>query len=130
MTETPQLAEIISKIKKEGSAFDSKAFYFIYEALEYTMHKLEVRGHVSGQQLLEGIRRLALEKFGMLAPTVFNQWGVYKTEDFGRIVFKLVENNAMGRTEEDAEEDFQGVYDFDNAFLNEEELSKEWKIQD
>ena len=74
--------------------------------------------HISGGELLEGIRVLASKQFGMLAPSVFATWGVHDTSDFGRIVFELVELGELRRTENDHLSDFDGVYSFEDAFLH------------
>ena len=76
----------------------------------------EVERHLSGRELLEGIRALALDMFGPLAPLVFRHWGVHTTDDWGEIVFLLVEQGVLKRTEEDSRTDFAGVYDFSVAF--------------
>ena len=72
--------------------------------------------HISGRQLLEGIRELALKEFGMMTIPVFRHWGITTTEDFGRIVWELVERGDMRKTDTDQLSDFCGVYDFDDAF--------------
>lgn len=92
------------------------AYRFVYEALDYTVKQLEKKRHISGRELLEGIKNLALEQFGGLAVMVFDVWGVRKTADFGNIVFNLVEADLMSRSEEDCREDFDGVYDFREVF--------------
>ncbi|TET37801.1 MAG: hypothetical protein E3J72_05375 [Planctomycetota bacterium] len=107
----------IRELACKSAQFEADAFFFIYEALEFTVKNLGREGHVTGRELLMGIRDLALEKFGYLAKTVLNSWGVHGTEDFGRIVFMLVENDLMGKTESDSVEDFSNVYDFDAAFV-------------
>ncbi len=76
----------------------------------------EVVRHVSGQELLNGIRALALEQFGPMTVTVLEEWGVRRCEDFGEIVFNMVDNNLLAKTAEDSREDFKGGYDFDEAF--------------
>ncbi len=78
------------------------AYRFIFEALQFTQEKLkrvsrggtEDDAHISGQELMEGVRELPLKKFGLLAITVFHHWGVRATDDFGRIVFELIERAA------------------------------------
>ena len=62
-----------------------------------------------------GIRDLALREFGMMARTVFRQWGINRTDDFGEIVFNLVEANMMLKNSEDNRDDFRDVYDLDEA---------------
>ena len=72
--------------------------------------------HVSGQQLCMGLRSLAMEKYGLLAPTVLRGWGVRSTEDFGKIVYAMVDAGLLRTSENDSMDDFRGVYDFDEAF--------------
>lgn len=76
-----------------------------------------VQHHVTGQELLQGIRALALREFGLLARTVFHLWGIDRTDDFGEIVFNLVEADLMNKTAEDSREDFRNVYDLDQVLL-------------
>jgi len=106
------------------------AYRYVFEALQFTQEKLhkpqptadeEDSAHISGRELLDGIRELALRRFGMLARDVFRHWGVNATEDFGKIVFELVERGEMRKTEHDRISDFFEVYDFqaalDDAYL-------------
>ena len=72
--------------------------------------------HVSGKELAEGIRDYALQEFGPLALTVLRTWGIQRTEDFGELVFHLVEAGKLGKTEKDTRADFAHVYDFDEVF--------------
>jgi len=93
------------------------AYRFVFEALDYTLKAQDRKsGHVSGRELLEGIRDFALDQFGGLAGLVFDQWGVRCTADFGEIVFNLVETGLMGKTETDSREDFRDVYAFHDVF--------------
>lgn len=93
------------------------AYRFVFEALDYTLKaRGRAGGHVSGRELLEGIRDFALDQFGGLAGLVFDQWGIRCTGDFGEIVFNLVEAGLMGKTENDSREDFRDVYEFQDVF--------------
>jgi uncharacterized repeat protein (TIGR04138 family) len=115
---------IRQQILTRDPRYELEAYLFIYEALAYTQKALGREGanltpaqrHVSGQELLNGIREYAGQMFGPLAPTVFRSWRVRRTEDFGEIVFNLVEHGLLGKTERDAREDFSGGFDFDQAF--------------
>jgi len=98
------------------------AYAFVFEALEHTIRstgrdasKGEAR-HVSGRELLEGIRGFARQEFGPLARAVLGSWNVKRTEDFGEIVFNLVEEKLLSRREQDTKADFAGGYDFAEAF--------------
>lgn len=75
--------------------------------------------HVSGEELMEGIRQLAIDLFGPLTLMVFDHWNVTATDDFGRMVFRLVECGLLRKTDEDRFEDFVGVYDIRETFAPE-----------
>ncbi|MGD1000035.1 MAG: Minf_1886 family protein [Candidatus Brocadiia bacterium] len=120
----PAETAIRQQILSRDSRYELAAYLFIYDALTYTQKALgrnapdltPAQRHVSGQELLNGIREYAAQMFGPLAPTVFRTWRVRRTEDFGEIVFNLVEHGLLGKTESDAREDFAGGFDFDTAF--------------
>ena len=105
-----------------SSTYHPNAFKFVYSALRFTQEKLgrdrrsEVSGHISGPELLDGLRKLALQHFGMLSIAVFRNWGVTSTADFGNIVFEMIESGEMRRTPHDHLNDFFGIYDFDKVF--------------
>jgi len=79
--------------------------------------------HLTGVELLYGIRDLALKQYGFLTTTVFAQWGVRSTEDFGRIVFELIEMDKMKKTDRDQLSDFYDVYSFQKVFIDEYKFS-------
>jgi uncharacterized repeat protein (TIGR04138 family) len=105
--------------------FHPQAYLFVTEALRQAQELLgkdqpvegdEDSGHISGPELLEGVRVLGLKQFGFMAPTVFRHWGVMSTEDFGRIVFEMVEREELRKTDRDQLSDFANIYEFDTAF--------------
>jgi uncharacterized repeat protein (TIGR04138 family) len=105
-----------------SSSYHPNAFKFVYSALRFTQEQLgrdrrsEVSGHITGPELLEGLRKLALQHFGMLSISVFRNWGVTSTADFGHIVFEMIEAGEMRRTPHDQLSDFFDIYDFEKAF--------------
>ncbi|MDR4504964.1 MAG: hypothetical protein MRK01_09275 [Candidatus Scalindua sp.] len=115
-----KLQDVIKKDKR----YSIQAYQFIFEALDYTASSLgkkynsskEEERHVTGQELSEGIKQCALERFGYMTRKVLEQWGITKSADFGEIVFNLVESGLMGKTETDTREDFKDVYDFKEEF--------------
>jgi len=117
-------AEVVDQIRKESPRFDRGAYFFVKQALDHTLKSIKkesdgrVGRHVSGQELLAGIREFALEQYGPMAFTVLDRWGVRKCEDFGEIVFNLVEYGVLGKTEQDRREDFATGYDFREAFVH------------
>ncbi len=72
--------------------------------------------HVSGRQLCEGLRDYAIDQYGLMAAAVLRHWGIHRCEDFGRIVFAMVDSGMMHKTDGDRLEDFHGVFDFREAF--------------
>jgi len=131
------IQEALDQIRKKDPRFDRDAYLFVREALDHTLKllkKVEPRAetprlvqaaeeevkkpmtHVSGQELLKGIRDLALKQYGPLTRTVLEHWGVNRCEDFGEIVFNMVEVGLLGKTQEDSKADFAGGYDFEEVF--------------
>ena len=51
-----------------------------------------------------------------MAKTVFEEWGVTRCEDFGDIVFNMIEVEWFAKTEQDSRADFADGYDFFEAF--------------
>jgi uncharacterized repeat protein (TIGR04138 family) len=93
---------------------------YAYEAYEFviTYVMTAARGHhVSGAELLHGIRDLALREFGLLARVVFRLWGIERTDDFGDIVFNLIDAGLLSKTDQDQRGDFHNVFDLDQALV-------------
>ncbi len=113
---------ILDLAEKHGR-YRPAAYHFTLQAVHVTVDRSREGGggprHVSGQEVLDGIRTLARARFGPIAKTVFEQWGVGRTEDFGEIVFQLVEAGILGKTEEDRMSDFARGFDFEQAFVRE-----------
>ena len=101
--------------------YHREAYVFVREALDFTQkiagkeNSGKIR-HVTGQELLDGIRQFALTQFGPMTATVFEEWGITNCQDFGNIVFNMVEHSLLAKTEKDSREDFQNGYDFTEAF--------------
>jgi uncharacterized repeat protein (TIGR04138 family) len=113
--------EAVDLILAKDTRFARDAYTFVREALDFTQKLVvrEARGairHVTGQELLGGIRKFALEQFGPMTVTVFEEWGVKSCRDFGEIVFNMVEIGLLAKTEKDTRDDFQDGYDFTDAF--------------
>jgi len=109
----------VEEIFRKDPRYKMEAYEFLMQALFFTQNRLKRQGHVAGKELLEGVKEYGVEQFGLLAQTVFEQWGVKKTEDFGEIVFNLVDAGLLKKTEEDSIEDFKGVYEFKETFAEE-----------
>jgi uncharacterized repeat protein (TIGR04138 family) len=92
------------------------AVRLVHEQDESEMIEMGEERHVSGQQLCEGLREFAVNRYGLLAKAVLAKWGVHATDDFGRIVFAMIDAGLMRRSEDDLFEHFVGVYAFSDAF--------------
>ena len=112
---------MVEKIMEHDAHFTREAYHFTREALDFTQklisreNKGNVR-HVTGQELLEGIRQFALQQYGPMTVTVLEEWGVNNCRDFGEIVFNMVESGLLAKTEKETRDDFQHGYDFTDAF--------------
>lgn len=106
----------VRDLAREHKAFRSEAYFFVLEAVENAMVDLEASRHISGQELLEWIRDLGNDRFGVMAGDVFNAWGVRSTLDFGRIVFHLVQDGLLKKQSQDSLSDFIDQFDFNDAF--------------
>src|SRR4051794_6392188 len=134
----PKLAELV----RRDPRYAYEAYEFVFAALAHTQQMLgrqpdraskgsdspkeskEIfpnvpEHHVSGAQLLHGVRDLAHREFGLMARIVFRLWGINTTADFGEIVFNLIEANLMSKTSTDCRADFADVYDLDKALVEE-----------
>lgn len=111
------MKESLEKIAREDGRFSPQALKFVSEGLNYTIKELTAeRGHISGQTLCEGLKKLALEKWGRLALLVLGTWGIKTTRDFGQIVYLMIQHNWMSAQPTDSIDDFNDVYDFKTAF--------------
>jgi len=118
-------SEIVDLICREDTRYDKRAYLFVRQSLAFTVGNLKkddparVRQspHISGRELLEGLRAYALEQYGPMAKTVLASWGIHRCVDFGEIVFSLIEYNIFSKTDNDRREDFSDIYDFDEAFV-------------
>jgi uncharacterized repeat protein (TIGR04138 family) len=120
------LARLADLVRRDPR-YAYEAYEFVFAALTHTQRLLgrvpgeeetpEPQHHVSGRELVEGIRDLAVREFGLMARVVFRLWGINRTADFGEIVFNLVEENLMSKTDQDTREDFHEIFDLDRALV-------------
>lgn len=107
---------IIEILCLEDPRYHEDAYDFILEALKFTQRKFRRSKHVSGKELSEGIKELIMRRFGPMGMSVLKYWGIKSTEDFGNIVFNLVNKKLLSKTEEDCMDDFKNIYDFERVF--------------
>ena len=113
----------LEDIAKEDGRFSAGALKFVYEGLGYTAKKIPTEPHhVTGQVLCEGLRKLAVERWGRLAMLVLNTWGVKTTNDFGEIVYLMIKHEWMRTAATDSMDDFNDVYGFKSVFKDQFEF--------
>ncbi|HST29262.1 MAG TPA: Minf_1886 family protein [Chthoniobacterales bacterium] len=114
--------EALESIVTSDPRYQREAYIFLRDALDFTTkQQRKVKGttvrHVSGPELLQGVRQYSLKEFGPMVMTVFENWGIRSTEDIGHMVFNLIGAGIFGKTDEDSINDFKNVYDFQEAFV-------------
>ncbi len=115
-------AEALESIVANSPRYHRDGYIFLRDALDFTTtQQKKIKGvsvrHVTGPELLDGVRQYALKEFGPMVITVFDSWGIQSCEDIGHMVFNLIGVGVFGKTEEDSIEDFKNVYDFKEAFV-------------
>ena len=108
--------EDYTEILKKDDRYDSRAYDFVLEVIHFA--STDAKGHVTGQELLDYFRDMALDAYGPLTYTVLNDWGVRCCEDVGAIVFNLYDAKRIGKTDSDSPEDFVGGFNFKHEFLD------------
>ena len=120
--QAPSFEESVEQIAAGDPRYHRDAYFFVREALDHTQKRAgkaplkDEVCHVSGRELLDGIREYALQQFGPMTLSVLEAWGIQRCEDFGEIVFNMVESKLLAKTEKDSRDDFKTGYDFHEAF--------------
>jgi uncharacterized repeat protein (TIGR04138 family) len=115
-------AEALESVVGSDPRYQRDGYIFLRDALDFTTkQQKKIKGvsvrHVTGPELLDGVRQYALKEFGPMVMTVFDSWGIHSSEDIGHMVFNLIGAGIFGKTEQDSIEDFKNVYDFEEAFV-------------
>ncbi len=116
MTELQFADEILDQLQERNPRFHSRSYEFVLQALHSVIRSLEEPRHISGRELAHGVRDLALGRYGPLARTVLEHWGIHETEDVGLVVFAMVEQGILVKEDEDEQQDFTDLFDFEKVF--------------
>ncbi len=108
--------DVLDRLRERYPRYHETAYVFVLSALHFVLERLDEPRHISGRELAEGVRDLAIERFGPMARTVLEHWGVRSTADVGEMVFALVEAGILIKQDDDDLGDFADVYSFDEAF--------------
>jgi len=117
-----QFEQSVLSILRREKRFDAHAYFFLKDALDFTLKRIAEKNggrsrHVTGQELLEGFRDLALDQFGPMASTLVREWGLRQCRDVGDMVFHLIEEQVFGKQDSDRPEDFSGGFDLDESLV-------------
>jgi uncharacterized repeat protein (TIGR04138 family) len=107
---------IMDRIRIREPRFDEQAYLFVLAALEMCQAQLTTRRHITGIELANACRQLALGRYGLMARVVLGHWGISATADIGDIVFTLVDLGFLLSQPQDTRDEFVDVFDFDLAF--------------
>ena len=113
-----KFCDLVEEICKKDKRYKPDAYEFLLQGLNFTQSQLKRQAHVSGVELARGLRDYAINQYGALACRVLSHWGINQTQDFGNIVFNMIEKKLLSRADEDSLADFNDVYDFKAAFAN------------
>ncbi len=108
--------EIMDRLRERHPRFQETAYVFVLSALHHVLEHMTEPRHISGRELAEGVRDLAIQRFGPMARTVLEHWGIRSTADVGELVFALVDCGILIKQDEDGPDDFKGLFDFEDAF--------------
>ena len=121
MSRSPE--QLLTELVRQDGRYPLDAYAFLHEGLARAVRHCHGDPavanrpqHVTGKQLCWALRDEALDRWGLLARTVLGRWRIRETLDFGNMVYLLVNNNLMQKTDEDSLEDFRDVYAFEDAF--------------
>lgn len=107
---------IMDRLRRQFPTYHDTAYVFVLAGLQYTISRLGESRHITGRELAEGCRDLAIDRYGLIARHVLDFWGIRSTRDFGEIVFALVECGVLVKQDDDRIADFEGVFCFQDAF--------------
>ena len=116
MQQNKSLFEILEEILSKDSRYELEAYNFLLLAFNYTISNIPEHRHVTGQELLRHIKQYALDQYGPMARIVLEHWGITSTEDFGHVVFNLVDAGLLGKNDKDSINDFKNGFSFSEAF--------------
>lgn len=116
MTDLQFAEEMLHQLQERHPRFHEMAYLFTLSALRAVMSSLDQPRHITGAELAEAVRDLAVERFGPMARTVLGHWGIHETQDLGDVVYALVDCGVLVTQSGDSRDDFADVFDFHQVF--------------
>ncbi len=122
--------ETIEQILEKDKRYKLQAYSFVLEALDFGRVLANKPKHITGKELLEGLKNLAIKEFGVMALNVLESWGIKTTDDVGEIVFNLIDAKLLSKIDEDKKEDFHNVFNFYQVFVKEYPFTPENRLEE
>ena len=107
---------LLERIREDDPRYSDAAYLFVLSALQFAIEQLDEPRHITGQELAKAVRDLAIQRFGPMARTVLEHWGVHSTGDIGEIVYALIDYRVLIKQDSGSLDDFRDVFSFDDAF--------------
>jgi uncharacterized repeat protein (TIGR04138 family) len=107
---------LLERIREENPRYSDAAYLFVLSALQFAIEQLDEPRHITGQELAKAVKDLAIHRFGPMARTVLEHWGIHSTADIGEIVYALIDYRVLIKQDSDSLDDFRDVFSFDDAF--------------
>ncbi|MGD8868535.1 MAG: hypothetical protein PVI01_12930 [Gemmatimonadales bacterium] len=107
---------LLERIREENPRYSDAAYLFVLSALQFAIEQLDEPRHITGQELAQAVKDLAIQRFGPMARTVLEHWGIHSTADMGEIVYALIDYRVLIKQDSDSLDDFRDVFSFDDAF--------------
>src|SRR5438034_4682586 len=109
-------AEALESVVGSDPGYHRDGYISLRDALDFTTkQQKKIKGvsvrHVTGPELLDGVRQYALREFGPMVMTVFDSWGIHSCEDIGHMVFNLIGAGVLRKPEEHWIKDFKNAHD-------------------
>ena len=109
------IEQVIGRLLVKDARYTPEAYYFVSEAVNYTVAKLDAHRHVSARELLEGAKSFAAGKYGVVSGLVLESWGLRSAKDLGQVVYLLIDEGVLSASEDDRIEDFNIEFSFENT---------------
>ena len=113
--EAPQ-DDLVAQLRAAHPTIAVQAYSLVLTAMQHAMASLPDRRHLTGAELADAVRVLALAGYGPMARLVLESWGLTSTADIGQVVYALAEVDLINPGDGDTVRDFDDVYAFANAF--------------
>ena len=104
--------QTVLEIIQHDQRYHADAYEFVNSAVSYTVKKLSRdrkpsgNRHDTAEELVAGSLDYAVSEYGFLAAAVIRSWGLLSGEDFGNIVYNMIDAKLLSASKDDSPADF------------------------